>query len=303
MKWLMLCREPRLYSCQRIKQACEAQGIELDILDPNRMLLQLSNGAFQLYYQAGEIYDKHRPPPYLLPEYKAVIPRFGTSSIEMGCNVLRHFEAKGAVVLNGSQAFRLARDKWQSLQALVAKGIAVPSSALAGELLAVPAQVAQFGENLVIKTLSGSQGVGVMLSENCASSQSILAVLKQARIQYLTQDFIQEAKGTDIRAFVIGNKVVAAMKRIGKESEFRSNLHLGGVAQAVELSEKNANVAISAAQAIGLDVAGVDLIESKNGLMVLEVNASPGLEGIEKATGKNIAEMMVSCLIEKREQL
>lgn len=302
MKWLLLCREPRLYSCERLKQACEANGIQLDILDPNKMSLKLVNQQNQIHsevwYQAGE-HAKNRQTPILLEGYQAILPRFGTASTEMGCRVVQHFESLGIPSLNNAQAIRLARDKWQSLQALSAHQIAVPTSSLSGHLFAEKAQVQWHHSPLVIKTLSGSQGVGVMLSDNANQASSLIETLTQANIETLLQDFVPEAKGQDIRAFVIGNEVVGAMQRNGAEGDFRANLHQGGSAQAVELSQDLQTLAVRATQAMGLDVAGVDLIQSADGFLVLEVNASPGLEGIEKATGEDIARRMVEHLKKK----
>lgn len=303
MKILMLCREPRLYSCQRLKAACEARGFELDILDPNRMLLRLSmvsgKPIFQVYYQTGESYQRERPEPELLPEYAAVIPRFGTVSTVMGCNVLRHYESQGVPVLNRTAAFLLARDKWQSLQALVAANVPVPETALTGKLFSVSSAIAQENMPLVVKTLSGSQGVGVMLMESQSSAVSLLETLHQANVSTLQQAFIAESKGQDIRAFVIGDSVVAAMQRSSANEEFRANIHLGGSAQAIQLSEVEQQLAVQAAKAIGLEVTGVDLIRSHQDLIVLEVNASPGLEGIENASGVDIADLMIAHLVQK----
>lgn len=302
MKWLMLCREPRLYSCARLKQACEARGIQLDIFDPNKMSLKLVNQQnqmrFEVWYQAGE-HAKSRQAPILLEGYQAILPRFGTASTEMGCRVVQHFESLGIPSLNNAQAIRLARDKWQSLQALSTHQIAVPTSSLSGHLFAEKAQVQWHSIPLVMKTLSGSQGVGVMLSDNANQATSLIETFTQANIETLLQDFVPEAKGQDIRAFVIGNKVVGAMQRSGVDGDFRANLHQGGSAQAVELSQDLQTLAVRATQAMGLDVAGVDLIQSAEGFLVLEVNASPGLEGIEKATGQDIAQRMVEYLAQK----
>lgn len=299
MKLLMLCREPRLYSCERLKQAAEKAGHQLDILDPNRFLLQLEQGKFHCYYQLGEKFEKNRPVPQKLPDYDVVIPRFGTTSTEMGCNVLRHFELQGIPVLNRAECFRLARDKWQSLQTLSANGIPVPDTVISGELYATANSLKPFSYPIIIKTLSGSQGVGVMLSENQSSAVSLLDTLKTAQVNTLTQQFVPEAKGQDIRAFVIGDKVVAAMQRQGEEGEFRANIHQGGCAVNITLSEPEQQLAIQATQALGLDVAGVDLIRSSKGLLVLEVNASPGLEMIEKVSGEPIAEQMIAYLVAK----
>ncbi|AUI65540.1 MULTISPECIES: RimK family alpha-L-glutamate ligase [Glaesserella] len=299
MKLLMLCREPRLYSCQRLKQAAENVGYQLDILDPNRFLLKLEQGRFELFYQTGETYDKARPAPEKIAEYAGILPRFGTTSTEMGCNVLRHFEQKQIPVLNNASAFALARDKWKSLQQLTACGISVPDTVLAGECYATSESLAQFDLPTVIKTLSGSQGVGVMLAESYGSALSLLETLKSAKVPSLLQRFISESKGEDIRAFVIGDKVVAAMQRKGSSNEFRANIHRGGTAEPILLSSEEQALAVKATQALGLDVAGVDLIRSQHGLMVLEVNASPGLEMIEKVSSVDIASLMIEKLRHK----
>lgn len=296
MKWLMLCREPRLYSCERIRQVCTEKGIELDILDPNRMLLALNCGRFEVFYQEGESYDKSRQMLRLLPQYQAVLPRFGTASTEMGLNVLRHFELRGIPVLNRSSAFRLARDKWQSLQALAACGVAIPNSRLGGEAVFSSSLFQQVQVPLVAKTLSGSQGVGVMLLETQSSAESVLETFRQSDISTLTQQFIAESQGQDIRVIVLGNKVIAAMQRVSSAADFRANIHLGGKALPIVLTDEEEQLAIAATKAIGLDFAGVDLIRSDTGTMVLEVNASPGLEGIEKVSGANIALQLVEYL-------
>lgn len=299
MKMLMLCREPRLYSCQRLKQAVAQRGGELDILDPNRFSLVLEPPAFSLYYQQGEPYDKMRPAPQKIASYSAVLPRFGTSSTAMGCNVLRHLEQQGATVLNSSGAFQLARDKWQSLQRIVAQGIAVPETLLYGELVSTSHSVAHFPSPTVIKTLTGSQGVGVMLAENPSTAVAMLDTLRQTQTATLLQRFVSEAKGQDIRAFVIGDQVVASMERVAKGDDFRANIHQGGTAQPISLSTEEQQLAVRATQALGLDVAGVDLLRAEQGLLVLEVNASPGLEMIEKVSGEDIAGKMIEHLIHK----
>ncbi|MDO4698136.1 MAG: RimK family alpha-L-glutamate ligase [Pasteurellaceae bacterium] len=300
MKWLMLCREPRLYSCERLKMAAEKLGHQLDILDPNRFLLGLEQGRFHSYYQFGEKFDKSCSNVHKLPDYDGIIPRFGTASTEIGCQVLHHFELQGVPVLNNAHSFRLARNKWQSLQCLAAAGIPVPNTVIAGELVNSLNRVSPFSYPIIIKTLSGSQGVGVMLSENQSNAISLLDTLNVAKINTLTQQFVLEAKGQDIRAFVIGNRVVATMQRQGTEGEFRANIHQGGSAKNIILTDAEQQLAVKATQALGLDVAGVDLIRSENGLLVLEVNASPGLEMIEKVSGEPIAEQMIDYLMLKR---
>ena len=294
IKWLMLCREPRLYSCQRIKTVCEQRGILLDILDPNRMLLKLANvggkSTARLFYQTSE-------QELQLDEYQAVLPRFGATSTEMGCYVLQHFEIKKTKVLNSAQAFRLARDKWQSLQLLAAYGLPIPSTSYIGELVESSSQLVLHFPSVVLKTLVGMQGTGVELYEETNTALNKLKMLKQVGEKALVQDFIAETRGQDIRAFVIGDQVVASMQRTAGNGDFRANLHQGGKAESIELTEEEKQIAIQATKAIGLDVAGVDLIRTKQGPMILEVNASPGLEGIETVSGKDIAGMMVDYLL------
>lgn len=300
MKLLILCREPRLYSCQRLKQAAENSGHSVDILDPNRCLLNLAENAphFALYYQPTPDTE-----PYLLPEYDAVIPRFGSASTRMGCAVLRHFQAKQILCLNDESAFLKVRDKWLSLQLLAENGIAVPASSLSGIECSAQQAVRQMRSPTILKTLSGSQGIGVILADKPQSAVSILETLKQADIPVLMQEFVEEANGTDLRCFVIGDKVVAAMERIGQNGEFRANFHRGGLAQKVKLTEEEKLIAIRSTKALGLDIAGVDLIRSKRGLLVLEVNASPGLEMIEKTSGIDIALQMIVYLEKKYQAL
>ncbi len=290
MKLLMLCREPRLYSCQRLKESAEDNGHQIDILDPNRCLLKLSKNAphFELYYQVNS-----KSEPYLLPDYDAIIPRFGSTSTRMGCAVLRHFRTKNVFCLNDDVAFLKARDKWLSLQLLTEQGIAVPNSALSGAEFSATQAILQIQSPTILKTLHGSQGIGVILAENRKSAVSIMETLTQADVPLLMQDFIQEAQGTDIRCFVIGDKVVATMQRIGQEDEFRANFHRGGSAEKIQLTEQEKVLALKATKCLGLAVAGVDLIRSKQGLLVLEVNASPGLEMIEKTSGIDIALQMI----------
>lgn len=300
-KLLVLCREPRLYSCQRLKQAAEKAGIAMDILDPNRFLLKVEQSKLTAYYQTGEGYHQNRALPQPIAEYAGVIGRFGTASTSMGCRVLRHFELQGIPTLNSANAFELARDKWQSLQVLAVAGIPVPPSVLGGELVSSSGVISQSQAPTVLKTLSGAQGVGVMLAESEKAAESILSTFNAHQIPTLAQTFIPEAKGQDIRAFVIGDKVVAAMQRQGKAGDFRANIHQGGSATKITLSDNEKAIAIQATQALGLDVAGVDLIQSPQGTMVLEVNASAGLEMIEKVSGVAIAEMMMAFLKEKIE--
>ncbi len=296
MKLLMLCREPRLYSCRRLKQAAEANGHHMDILDPNRCLIKLQQNPphFALYYQPDV-----ESAPYLLPQYDAVLPRFGTGSMQMGCAVLHYFQALNVPCLNHADAFVKARDKWLSLQLLLANGIAVPTSLLGGQETKANDAVRHIGTPIILKTLSGSQGIGVVLAERPQSAVSMLETLKQANVPTLAQEFIAEAQGADLRCFVVGNRIIAAMQRIGQAGEFRANCHRGARAEKVILTEQEKHIALNATKVLGLDVAGVDLIRSANGPLVLEVNASPGLEMIEKTSGIDIALQMILYLEQK----
>ncbi|MCW9718270.1 ATP-grasp domain-containing protein [Avibacterium sp. 21-599] len=290
MNLLMLCREPRLYSCQRLKEAAESCGHQIDILDPNRFVLKLSENTphFELYYQPNRDAE-----PYLLPDYDGVLPRFGATSTQMGCAVLQHFQAKGVACLNDVEPFLNAREKWRSLQILVQQGIAIPPSLLAGNETQAKQSLELIGSPTILKTLSGSQGIGVILAESQSSASSIVETLNHSGVPVLMQQFIREAQGGDVRCFVVGGKVIATMERKGQAGEFRANIHRGGTGEQVWLSEQEKQIALSATQALGLDVAGVDLIRSQQGLLVLEVNASPGLEMIEKTSGLDIALQMI----------
>ena len=237
--------------------------------------------------------------PYLLPQYDAVLPRFGTGSMQMGCAVLHYFQALNVPCLNHADAFMKARDKWLSLQLLLANGIAVPTSLLGGQETKANDAVRHIGTPIILKTLSGSQGIGVVLAEQPQSAVSMLETLKQANVPTLAQEFIAEAQGADLRCFVVGNRIIAAMQRIGQAGEFRANCHRGANAEKVILTEQEKHIALNATKVLGLDVAGVDLIRSANGPLVLEVNASPGLEMIEKTSGIDIALQMILYLEQK----
>ena len=219
--------------------------------------------------------------------------------MQMGCAVLHYFQALNVPCLNHADAFAKARDKWLSLQLLLANGIAVPTSLLGGQETKANDAVRHIGTPIILKTLSGSQGIGVVLAERPQSAVSMLETLKQANVPTLAQEFIAEAQGADLRCFVVGNRIIAAMQRIGQAGEFRANCHRGARAEKVILTEQEKHVALNATKVLGLDVAGVDLIRSANGPLVLEVNASPGLEMIEKTSGIDIALQMILYLEQK----
>ncbi|WP_265474003.1 ATP-grasp domain-containing protein [Mergibacter septicus] len=293
-KLLLLCRAPWLYSCTRLKEVAEISGYQLDIVDPNRFILRL-NQEPRLFYQAP---NHHQAIPFPL-DIAGVIPRFGTTSTEQGCRLLRYFEDLGIPVLNSADSIELARNKWKSLYQLKRCGIPVPESLFNGCDTSSKIAVHYCGSPTILKTLNGSQGVGVILAEQTDSAISMLETLQQAEVPVLLQQFISEARGTDLRCFVIGEKVITAMQRHGQNGEFRANFHRGGTATNVQLTPEEIQLAIKATKAIGLDIAGVDLIRSNMGSFVLEVNASPGLELIEQTTKLDLALQMLLYLERK----
>lgn len=279
MKFAILSRNAKLYSTRRLVEAARAQGHSVRTLDPLRCYMHISSDGFAMRY-------KSRP----ISGYHVVIPRIGASVTRYGTAVLRQFELMGTLSANSSDAILRARDKLRSHQMLAAQGIGMPVTVFGDN----PDDTVDLLEMLgppphVIKLNEGTQGAGVMLTEKLSASRGVIEALRGLYAQFLVQEFIPEADGADLRCFVVGNKVVAAMKRQAPIGDFRSNLHRGGSAQAVKATPIEQEVAIRAAKVLGLGVAGVDLIRSNRGPLVLEVNASPGLEGIEKASGVDVA--------------
>ncbi|MFI4917948.1 MAG: 30S ribosomal protein S6--L-glutamate ligase [Legionellales bacterium] len=290
MKIAILATNPNLYSHQRLKAEGEAHGHEVHIINPLYCYLNVAASCPKVHYRGGEE----------LPHYDAVIPRIGASTTFYGTAVLRHLETMGIYTVNESIAISRSRDKFRSLQLLARKGIPMPLTSFAQSPDDTEDLVRMVGgAPLVIKLLEGTQGKGVILADSHQSAVSIINAFKEMRANILVQEFIEESRGTDIRCFVIGDKVVGAVKRQAKEGEFRANVHQGGKAQKVKLSPQERAIAINAAKTMGLKVAGVDLIRSNHGPLVLEINSSPGLEGIEKATAINIAGKIIE-YIEKR---
>ncbi|MFU8883348.1 MAG: 30S ribosomal protein S6--L-glutamate ligase [Rhodobacterales bacterium] len=288
MKIAMMTRNAALYSHQRLKEAAEARGHELDFVNTLRCSMNIASRRPEIYYDGQK-----------LPRYDAVIPRIGASVTFYGLAVLRQFEMQGVYPLNESVAIGRSRDKLRSMQLLARDGIGLPVTTFAHD----PKQTEEVvklagGAPLVIKLLEGTQGIGVVLADTDRSAKSVIEAFRGAGVNILVQEFIKEAGGTDIRAIVVGGKVVAAMQRTGAEGEFRSNLHRGGSAKAIKISPEERSTAIRAAKSMGLNVCGVDMLRSNHGPVVMEVNSSPGLEGVEKATGKDIAGMIIE-FIEK----
>lgn len=286
MKIVMLARNAKLYSHQRIKEAAEQRGHTLDIVDTLKCYMNIAAHRPEVYYKGEK-----------LPTYDAVIPRIGASITFYGLAVLRQFEMMGVYPLNESVAIGRSRDKLRSLQILAREGVGLPVTTFAHD----PNQTEEVvnlagGAPLVIKLLEGTQGIGVVLADTDRSAKSVIEAFRGAQVNILVQEFIKEAGGEDIRALVVGGKVVAAMRRKGAEGEFRSNLHRGGSASTIKITPEERSTAIRSAKRMGLNVAGVDMLRSNHGPVVMEVNSSPGLEGVENATGIDVAGKIIDLL-------
>jgi ribosomal protein S6--L-glutamate ligase len=289
MKIAILSRNPKLYSTRRLKEAGEAHGHEIDIVDTLHCYMDITKSRPAVRYKGEE-----------LPRYDAIIPRIGASITFYGAAVVRQFEMMGTYSINESVAITRARDKLRSLQLLSRKGIGLPRTGFASKPDDVDDLIKNVGgAPLVIKLLEGTQGIGVVLADTNKAAKSIIEAFMGLKANILVQEFIKEAGGADIRCFVVGDKVVAAMKRQGAEGEFRSNLHRGGSAKLVKLTKEERATAVNAAKVMGLNMCGVDILQSNHGPVVMEVNSSPGLEGIENATGKDVAGMIIDFLAKK----
>ncbi|UQV23886.1 30S ribosomal protein S6--L-glutamate ligase [Vibrio sp. J383] len=282
MRIAILSRNENLYSTSRLKAAGEARGHQVDVIDTLHCDIDIASNNPKIRYMGEE-----------LPQYDAVIPRIGASITFYGTAVVRQFEMMGTFCINESVAISRSRDKLRSLQLLSRKGIGLPKTGFASRPDKIQDLIKNVGgAPLVIKLLEGTQGIGVVLAETNKAAESVIEAFMGLKANILVQEFIEEANGADIRCFVVGNKVIAAMKRQAGEGEFRSNLHRGGTAQLVKLTKEERATAINAAKIMGLNLCGVDILQSKNGPVVMEVNSSPGLEGIEKSTGKDVADMI-----------
>lgn len=289
MKIAILSRNSHLYSTKRLIEAIRASGHEAIVVDHSLCDLIIEQEGPSIIYKGEK-----------LAGVDAIIPRIGASVTFYGTAVVRQFELMGAFSAVESQAIVRSRDKLRSLQILSKAGLGMPKTAFTnfskGGEKALIERVG--GAPLIIKLLEGTQGLGVVLAETKKAGQSVIEAFHGLKARIIVQEFIKEAKGADIRAFVVNGKVVGAMKRQGAEGEFRSNLHRGGVATVIKLSKAEKMAALGAAKALGLAIAGVDLLQSERGPLILEVNSSPGLEGIEKATGINIAGEIVKYIEE-----
>ncbi|QIK81112.1 30S ribosomal protein S6--L-glutamate ligase [Lysobacter sp. HDW10] len=283
MKLAILSRNSKLYSTRRLVEAARERGHTVRVLDPLRCYMKISEDGFEMHYKG-----------MLLRGYSAVIPRVGASITRYGCAVLRQFELMGCYTPNTSDAILKARDKLRTHQLLAAQSIGLPATVFGDNPDDTDDLLSMLGKPPhVIKLSEGTQGAGVMLAEKLSAARGMVEALRGLRADFLVQEFIEEAKGADLRCFVVGGKVVGAMRRQAARGDFRSNLHRGGTAKAIMPTRDEIEVAVRAAHVLGLNVAGVDLIRSKRGPLVLEVNSSPGLEGIEAATGMDIAGIIV----------
>ena len=288
MKFVILSQNPNLYSTKRLVEAGEKKGHEMLVIDHGKCDLVIEKKKPGLIYQGKEITD-----------VSGVIPRIGASITFYGTAVVRQFEMMKIFTAVESQALVRSRDKLRSLQILSRAGLGLPKTVFSNYSRDVGTIIDNAGgAPVVIKLLEGTQGLGVVLADNRNSAESILEAFNGLKARVIVQEFIKEAKGADIRAFIVNGKVVGAMKRQGKEGEFRSNLHQGGSGTLIKLSKVEREAALTAAQAMGLPIAGVDLLQSERGPLILEVNSSPGLEGIEKTTGKDVAGAIANYVIE-----
>ena len=284
MNIVILARNPKLYSHRRLVEAGTARGHRVRIVDTLSCYMNVASENPEVHCRKGEI----------LTRIDAIIPRIGASITHYGCSVVRQFESMGTYCLNSSIAITRSRDKLRSLQIMSRKGIGMPVTGFAhspkevGDLIKMVG-----GAPLVIKLLEGTQGVGVVLAETTQAAESVIQAFLGLKANIIVQEYIKESDGEDIRCLVIGDKVVASMKRQAPPGDFRSNLHRGGTASSIKITKQERKTAIETAKLMGLNVAGVDMLRSNRGPLVMEVNSSPGLEGIEKSTNTDIATLIV----------
>ena len=289
MKLAILSRNSKLYSTLRLVEAARERGHSVRVLDPLRCYMKIGPDGFDMHYKSR-----------VLTDYDAVLPRIGASITRYGTAVLRQFEMMNVYTPNGSDAVLRARDKLRCHQLLARQGIGLPTTVFGDNPDDTNDLIAMLGKPPhVIKLNEGTQGAGVILTERLSSSRSVIEALRGLYATFLVQEFIAESNGADVRCFVVGGRVVAAMRRKARAGEFRSNLHRGGSATKVTLSSAETDTAIRAAKVMGLNVAGVDLLRSRRGPLVLEVNSSPGLEGIETTTGVDVAGEVVDYMAQR----
>ncbi len=283
MRIAILSRNPRLYSTSRLASAARERDHEVLIVDPLHCYMNITSRNPSIHYR-GEV----------LNEIDAIIPRIGASITFYGTAVVRQFEMIGVYSVNESVAITRSRDKLRSLQLLARKGIGLPVTGFAHSTKYTTDLITMVGGTpVVVKLLEGTQGIGVVLAETDSAAESVIEAFRGMDANILVQQFIHEAKGSDLRCLVVGDRVVASMRRVGKEGEFRANLHRGGYAEKARITPEERTTAVHSARVMGLNVAGVDLLRTNNGPVVIEVNSSPGLEGIERASGSDIATAII----------
>lgn len=288
MKIAILTRGPKLYSTARLVEAAVCRGHEIQLINPLRCYMNIISHNPTIHYR-GEA----------LPKFEAVIPRIGASITFYGTALVRQFEMMGTYCVNRSMNITRARDKLRCLQLLSSKGLGLPITGFShspGDIKDLITMVG--GAPLVIKLLEGTQGIGVVLAETSKAAESVIEAFLGLKVNIMVQEYIKEAKGTDVRCLIVGGKVIAAMERRAKTGDFRSNIHRGGRGYTIKLTENESKTAITAAKVMGLNVAGVDMLRSDRGPLILEVNSSPGLEGIERTTQIDVAGAIIE-FIEK----
>jgi ribosomal protein S6--L-glutamate ligase len=287
MRIAILSRRPSLVSTSRLREAGKARGHEMTVVDYLRCYMDITSHRPQVIYQGAPL------------QVDAIIPRIGASNTFYGTAVVRQFEMMGVFVANESQAISRSRDKLRSLQLLARDGVGLPVTGCAHSTKDIDGVISLAGGTpLVVKLIEGTQGVGVILAETKKAAQAVIEAFRGLDANILVQEYIKEAGGSDVRCFVVGGRVVATMKRQAAPGEFRSNLHRGGSAQSVKITPEERSTAVRAAKTMGLNIAGVDVLRSNHGPVVMEVNSTPGLEGIEKATGVDVAGKIIE-FIEK----
>lgn len=287
----ILSRSAKIYSTAKLVEAAEDRGHEITVVNPLKCYMNITSTNPDVHYKTNTIQKKL--------EFDAIIPRIGASVTVYGSAVLRQFEVAGIYVLNGSVSITRSRDKLRAHQLLARKHVGIPVTSYAHSANATKDLIASVGgAPLIVKVTESTQGRGVLLAETTKAAESLIGAFLDLHADFLVQEFITESAGSDLRCFVIGDRVIAAMKRQGPKGDFRSNLHRGGSAEMVKIRPEERAMAVRAAKVLGLKVAGVDLVRSNRGPLVLEVNSSPGLKGIEKATGKNVANSIIE-FIEK----
>jgi len=290
MKILLLASNPKLYSNQRIMEAAKVRGHEIEFVNVGGCYIKVDAGSCEVFHDDAK----------KLEQIDCVIPRIKPAITFYGTVIVRQFEVMGIRCLNGSDAIAKSRDKLHTLQMLANQGFGVPVTSFANSSYDTKDLIKLVGSApLVVKLLEGTKGVGVVLAETNKAAESVINAFRSLKADVLVQHYIKESKGCDLRCFVIGNQVVASIERIAQEGEFRANIHLGATARVVEITDEERDLAVKAAKIIGLEVAGVDMVRSSSGPKILEINSSPGLEGIEGATGVDVAGKMIEYLESK----